>query len=667
MIYDIETFPNCFTFFGIYQNQEFTFEISDRKDERSMLVSFMNEIAKKQIKMVGFNNYGFDYPVIHFIYKNHKIITINDIYEKAMSIISNFDARFQHIIWDNDQIVPQVDLFKIHHFDNKAKMTSLKVLEFNMRSDSVEDLPFPVGTILNDEQKDVLIKYNRHDVLQTEKFFYHSASQIMFREELSKKYNRNFINHNDTKIGKDYFIMILEENNPGVCYKVVNGKKTTVQTIREEIVLKDIILPYIKFERPEFTNILNFFKSKSIKETMGIFSGLNCMVEQSFYITEADLIFKPKTTKKCSINNFRFDFGTGGIHGSVKKQAIYADKDYILQDWDVASYYPNLAIVNNFYPEHLGLDFCEIYKDVYEQRKRYKKGTSENAMLKLALNGVYGDSNNQYSPFYDPQYTMSITINGQLLLCMMVDQLLKIPNLELIQINTDGLTIKYPRLYTQTVCAIMKEWETLTGLTLENVEYSKMFIRDVNNYIAQDVKGKAKRKGAYDFNLGWHQNHSALIIPKAASEFLINNTPVELYIRSHTDLHDFMLRTKIQRSHTLLWGGDKVQNTTRYYISTDGDILEKLLPAAGPVGAFKRANGLLESYYQSILSEVGEHWDARIHTKNKSKYEERKTSIQQGWTVQVCNNIKDFTFNDLNYDYYIEKAIELIKDAGGKL
>lgn len=643
--YDIETYPNTFTFFCLYEGQEFLFEISDRVDQKYEFVCFLNELVKRNIHMVGFNNYGFDYPVVHFIYQNYNIITIKDIYDKAMQIINNFDQRFQHIIWDDQQIVPQVDLFKIHHFDNKARMTSLKVLEFNMRSNSIEDLPFPVGMMLDDEQKDVLIEYNKHDVYQTAKFFFHSAEQILFREGLTEKYQHNFMNHNDTKIGKDYFIMTLEKHNPGSCYKHIDGRKTVVQTKRNQINLGDVVLQYIKFDNPEFNRILNFFKNKTIRETKGVFEGLNC-----------------------TIKGFQFDFGTGGIHGSIKKKMVESDEQNIVEDWDVASYYPNLAIANNFYPAHLGLEFCEIYKEVYEQRKQHKKGTSENATLKLALNGVYGDSNNQYSPFYDPQYTMSITINGQLLLCMIADQLLSHQFLELVQINTDGLTIRYPRTFKQYVHQVMKWWEDLSGLTLENVEYKRMYVRDVNNYVAVPVNGKVKRKGAYDFDLGWHQNHSALIIPKAVSEYLVNGISPGHYIRSCTDPFEFCLRTKIQRSHKLLWGGEQIQNVSRYYISEDGDILEKLLPAKGPLGAFKRANGLTDEYFNTIQEMVGHNrWDPRIHTKNKSKYEERKTSIHQGHTVQICNKIDQFNFDDLDYNYYIKEAHKLIKDCGGDL
>ena len=106
--------------------------------------------------------------------------------------------------------------------------------------------------------------------------------------------------------------------------------------------------------------------------------------------------------------------------------------------------YPNIAISNRVYPEHLTEKFCDIYEDVYNQRKSFAKGTAENAMLKLALNSVYGDSNNKYSVFYDPKYTMNITINGQLSLCLLAEKLLTIEGLKIIQVNTDGVTVVVP-------------------------------------------------------------------------------------------------------------------------------------------------------------------------------------------------------------------------------
>ena len=79
-----------------------------------------------------------------------------------------------------------------------------------MRADNISDLPFPIGTSLTLDQLPVLRAYNRHDVLQTIQFYHHSTESIRFREELTARYQRDFMNHNDTKIGKDYFVMELE-------------------------------------------------------------------------------------------------------------------------------------------------------------------------------------------------------------------------------------------------------------------------------------------------------------------------------------------------------------------------------------------------------------------------------------------------------------------------
>lgn len=657
--YDIETYPNTFTLRATHcvTGDKWLFEMSFRRWDLYVLCLFIEACQRGGNRWVGYNNIGFDYPVVHHIYQHRSgFMTVGDIYKKAMSIINApFNAKFAHLVWESDHLVPQIDLYKIHHFDNMARATSLKVLEFNMRMDNIEDLPFDVGLDLNSEQADVLLDYNDHDVDATVLFYHETKEQIDFREKLTEKLGKNFINHNDTKIGKDFFIMELEKVSPGCCYRMEGGRKRMVQTHRDDgIRLSDIILPYVKFDNHEFQRILIWMNNQTITETKGSFKEINC-----------------------NINGFQYDFGTGGIHGSVDPQIVSSDEHYTLLDIDVASYYPNIAIANGLYPEHLGQAFCQIYKELYEERKRHKKGSAENAMLKLALNGVYGDSNNQYSPFFDPQYTMSITINGQLMLCMLAEALLKCDAVTMIQINTDGMTIKVPRTMVDWVGTVSRWWEQITGLELEQVEYSRMMIRDVNNYIAEEVDGKLKRKGAYvgigahqkDYKLkerlGWHQNHSALVVPKAAEAALVYGVDIREFITKHSDPLDFMLRAKVPRSNVLEWGGNKVSNIVRYYVSHDGDILEKIMPPAGPVGQYKRKNGLLEADYQAILSQVGDEWDERIHTKNQSKYAERRSGINTGWTVMLCNNLdsREFAMFDetVNHEFYIAEAQKLVQ------
>lgn len=607
-VYDVETYPNVFTLAVEHAEAplHWMFEISDLRNDSRQIVEFLQFLKETDSRMVGFNNLGFDYPVIHTLIRMGQS-DANTLYQKAMAIINAQDedgGRWMHSVKPSDQFVAQIDLFKIHHFDNRARATSLKVLEFNMRSDSIEDLPFPVGTVLTREQIEVLKQYNKHDVAQTKAFYYHTLDMIHFREELTRKYARDFMNHNDTKIGKDYFTMKLEEAGVA-CYDFGPSGRTPRQTKRPVIHLKDAILPWINFEHPEFNRVMNWLKAQTITETKGVFTDLTATVD-----------------------GFTFVFGLGGIHGSMESVVVESDDENVIIDLDVTSYYPNLAITNGFHPAHLGKEFVSIYKHLFEQRKQYPKKSAESAMLKLALNGVYGDSNNQFSIFYDPLFTMSITLNGQLLLCLLAEGLMHIPGLRLIQVNTDGLTVRVPRANKMLVDLARAAWQSRTGLNLEEAVYKAMMIRDVNSYIGVFEDGSTKRKGAYEYKVGWHQNAGGLVVPKVAEKVLVDGAPIRETVEQWPEIMDFMLRTKVPRSSHLAieWDGQqpqKIQNITRYYIAEGGGRLFKYMPPL------------------------------------KGKTEWRKIGVESGWGVQVCNDINDAGKLPVDFDYYVREVEKL--------
>lgn len=688
-VYDLETYPNIITadFKHAATGQRMLFEISEWRNDLIPLVEFLFALKQTGCRLVGFNNVGFDYPVIHFILQYYQSgITYTDIYNKAASIIATpWDNRFNNVIYETDVFIPQLDLYLIHHFDNKSRRTGLKMIEFNMRSESIEDLPFPPGTILTYNQGRVLISYNVSDVDRTEDFYIKTLDMIEFREKLTIKYGMNFLNHNDTKIGKDYFIMELEKNMPGCCYDYSSGRKVKRQTHRTSIDLNELIFPYINFKSPELIRIKEWLSSQVITETKGFFGN-----DKEEFDENGELIETDDAKIKVSVKGFEFVFGKGGIHGSIKNSKVYSDDDYIIYDWDVKSFYPRLGIVNRLYPHHLSEKFCDINEETYNLRALYEKFTPENAALKLALNGVYGDSNSPYSPLYDPQYTMSITINGQLLLCLLAENLLDIPDLLMIQANTDGLTVRCPRKYVDHMNKICEWWQKYTCLELEHVTYKRMFIRDVNSYIAEKENGKLKRKGAYRHDtvlqnpntqeLQWHQNHSCLVIPKAAEAALVRGEDIATFIKNHDDIYDFMLRTKVGRSDDLIlldsYGNKtQLQKITRYYISVDGGTLIKMSPPkAGCVpGQWKRKNGITDNFYNSVLTEInaegrlpheidstGKPWDDRINNKVRSQYDIRKTVYNVGWKVTPCNDISVADWGTIDYNYYIERAKKIV-------
>lgn len=736
-IYDLECYPNVFSASFKHANSgtRLMFEISDRKNQADELYEFLLSLNKSACRLIGYSNDGYDYPMLHFFIDNFPHYrTAADLYSKSAAIIATpWNDRYSNIIWDNDKYITQLDLFKIHHFDNEARRTSLKMLEFNMRLDRIEDLPYEPGYPLTLDQVPVLLDYNDDDVDATELFYIETIEMIEFREYLTKKHDFNFMNHSDKKIGTDLFVNALEENAPGSCYtRDANGRRVKRQTIRPLINLADVIFPYINFKNYEFEIIKQYLLNKTIIKTKGVFEFLpvtpvmaaimNPAYIRVYGLTGADVphlkqgVVLNKKLKKglllkeckeilnrpdvdrfqfisgwkdqgglnCIVNGFEFVFGTGGIHGSIDPCVVESDDEYELWDWDVAGYYPEVGNKNNLYPEHLSDVFCKVDRELKVERSKHKKGTPLNKAIKLSRNGAYGDSNNQYSSFFDSKYTMSITINGQLLLCMLAQYLIEIPRLSMVQINTDGLTVKCPREHIDTMKTICKWWEDYTCLELESVVYSRMMIRDVNNYIGEYQTGGVKRKGAYEYELEWHQNHSALVVPRAAEAALVHGVDIREFITNHADIFDFMLRTKVKRADALILtdkqGNEtREQNITRYYISNapDAGTLTKISPPKKcyKVGQWKRKNSLSDQFYQSVVAELnaspsagvgdldttGLPWDERINTGNRSTYKIGRTDVDAGWTAKTCNNIKDANRHEINLEYYINEAEKLVK------
>ena len=641
--FDLETYPNIFTFCGKFRSSSDVqlFEISDRKNQLPQLIEWLGYLRNIQVEMVGYNNIGFDYPIIHEAMINPYAFTYQRAAEMCQMIIESqkpFAKKLQSIK-PQDRLIPQIDMMKLCHFDNKARRTSLKALQFNMRSESLEDLPFDIRP-LNDQEKDILCSYNVHDVTETEKFFEKNEQLLEMRREYleSGALYGDILNYNDTKIGVEYFIKKIGR---GKCYS--GGKPR--QTIRDFMEYKNIILPKIQFKTEQFNSVHSWF------------------MQQSIYMSGKD-----RAKLQVDLAGLEFHFGVGGIHASADNKIFHSDDDYQIIDVDVTSMYPSVAIANRFAPEHLGETFVQVYQEVLTSRQNYAKGTSENAVLKLAANGVYGNSNNPYSPFYDPKYMLQVTLNGQLQLLQLVEMMDLIPDCELIQANTDGITLRVLKKNMPLLKMWCKVWEEMTGLNLEDVLYSRMWIKDVNNYIAETMDGKLKSKGAYNFPKSdkdytgwWNKDYSNLAAKKACEKVLTDSWSTEIALRLCTNPFDFMMRYKATGKSQLFIDNVKQLKTVRYYVSTAGGKMTKVAPPKGEKGQYKRKNKLKDEYFNKIMKEIGNNvWDERIHSKNKSKYETVVTSVQAGWLVKQCNVATDFNWNDVDWNYYIETTKKLI-------
>lgn len=716
--YDIESYPNIFSLATthIVSGTQYYFEISDWRNDSALLEQFLYWMKANSQEQVGFNNQDYDWPVVDFAFKRIPTgVTAKMIFDKSDAVIKslNSEDRRTHQIRPWQQWIPQHDLFRINHFDNMQKSTSLKMLEFNMRMRNIKDLPYEPGTYLTQHEAYNLGIYNLHDDDATAMFANHCADQIGLRYEFGAKYRLDIRNHSESSLGAEFFRTRLKENNI----------PTDRITHREYIDFRDIIFNYVNFERPEFNAVLNFLKRTRIHGTKEVLNDLHVGYELSQYMNKEGLklvnlpgnvydfygIKKPKNcdTKGATwalrlrdlpdnfdlrlyqnyivsdninvvVDGFQFDFGTGGIHGSVPASILHSTEYETIEDVDVVSYYPRLSIVNSTYPEHLGVGFCPIYNEVFEERKLYPKKEAPrlNKAIKIALNASYGNSNSPYSFFYDPKYTMTTTINGQLMLCMLAEQLMKIPGIKIIQINTDGITYKVPNIYLDHCKALREWWQAVTKLELENVHYKSMFIKDVSNYIAIGTDGKVKLKGAYNYKYAeeglWERDFSALVIPKAAVAYLTEGKDIESFIYSHKDEFDFCLRTKIRRSDRLLLEGSdgtrtKLQRITRYYAAKKGGILWKEMPPTeAQLDKWKtgdhyihRKNGKYVVKFAGQKPDSG-MFDLVPVEQRQPLPPRRESKLEANYLVAECNNIDDFDWSNLDYSYYVTEARKLV-------
>jgi hypothetical protein len=142
---------------------------------------------------------------------------------------------------------------------------------------------------------------------------------------------------------------------------------------------------------------------------------------------------------------------------------------------------------------------------------------------------------------------MSTTLNGQLMLTMLAEDLVLRGGCRILMINTDGLECYVPKNKLNLYDQICKEWMHKTKLELEFVDYHKIVLRDINNYIAVDSKGKVKYKGAFEINKDYHKDNSFKIIPIAISKYFIEGIPIKDTIEKHTNVLDFCGRQKFGR------------------------------------------------------------------------------------------------------------------------
>ena len=657
-IWDLETYPNMFlamfksTTTGVYTS----FEISDRRNEIYILKKFLKENVRG---LIGFNNLNFDYPVIHnTILKTNRIIYAPEIYEEVKRIIGNKYSS----IYDNQIKIPQLDLYKIWHYDNKNKSTSLKWLEFAMRLPNVEDLPYAPGTILTSEQMDEIIDYCKNDIDATEKFYRKSIKHIEIRQFYSAHEELPLMNASEIKMSKEIFGKYLAKE-----MDIPLKELTMMRTHRSRIDIKDIVFDYIKFNDPVNQNSL-----KSFKDFVWLY---NDDTEKAFENIKFTVPYK----------NVVREYAEGGLHSFGKPGIYESNDDYVLVDVDFASYYPHLSFRNKLHPAHIPEEiFNKIYEGFYKDRKLYDKKDPRNYVLKIILNGSYGLSKDKFAYLYDVLWQLAICVNGQLILTLLTERIFEKCKTEpqIIFENTDGAMYRIHRSDMHLLNEACKEVEETVNIPLEIQECEKIIAKDVNNYInviATNQIDKAsgekydniKFKGCFEIDRDYHKNHSKRIVPIALANYFINGVDPLVTIDNHLKevkysfaenygIYDFCLGAKMKGTNKLIqryWKShdlmeEPLSKMNRYYISNTGvDLIKRLEPLA--------KNYLTSTDKHQIKVDANQLSIFDVIEDVKIDPELRDENLESGYKCTLFNKYSVYNY-DLNKLYYINECEKII-------
>lgn len=640
-VYDIEVFQNIFhcSVKNTETNDIYKFEISERKNQLRELVKFFKQVDKyitwgdyyttninipANVIFCGYNNLHYDNPIINYIIEyedklmQYNIPTIcSSIFNLSKTITTssedNIDAwkHWKYQIWfDTFDILTML-------YSNKLRV-GLKEIQVTMQYPNVQEFVCDWTKPLPLEDFESMIDYNINDIESTSELLNRCKKDVDLRIAIEDEYGVRVLSKDGVNIGMKILTQKYLEKT-GLTWWDIKDLRSPMSVIP----LKDVILPFIKYDSPILQRVLDDMKNQIVSPG------------------------RKGYENKFVFNNLRYSVGVGGIHSVNSPEIIIPRDDEMLIDIDVASLYPSMLIEYEFYPKHLGKEFLEVYKQIKDERIEAKHNGDKvkNETLKLALNGLSGNLQNEHNFCYSPFAVMQIRINGQLLLLMLAEKLTQI-GCRIVQANTDGLFVLLKKDVYSKVNSICREWEQLTKLTLEEDRFKAMYQYAINDYFAITEDNKVKEKGMFITAVKLGKGLTPKIIPKAVISFFKDGIPVEDTIKNCTDIRDFLMSEKTGKQWHVEYMNEEQQRTNRFYASTNGGYLWKWKDTS-------HKEGEIITYTEPYVGE-------RRYKASARQYQNMLTA--SGVTLLNKFDDKPIEERKINYRYYIMEAYKIIRD-----
>ena len=481
-----------------------------------------------------------------------------------------------------------------------------------------------------------MMHYNLNDVFIVCEMIRLYIDEIKLRYNISKVYGIDCLSDSRSKISDKLFTKFYSEFS-GFAPSQWKGKKTE----RTRMSFKKVIFDNIKFKTKPLQDLLDRMKRITVTKTG-----------------------KDAFSEEVKINNLTYTLATGGLHsvdlprelkanvsftgnynwsdtveGGNKDIDVPSLWDVITNDsflyihFDIASFYPSLMTEYEIAPEHMDKrTFSKLVgwvKVTRVQAKHSKEPMIDGIpadllahALKIVINAIYGKLNYQYGDLYDPLATLKVTINGQLYILMLCEEL-ELNGIEVVSANTDGIVVKLYKNKKDIFDNITKDWQIKTKLSADS-EYLKLYVdRDINNYFCQEVNNKFEFKG--DLNPALYKNDLSKgfnqpIVGLAVINYFAYNKPVMETLYEAKDILDFCKTQNVGRKFKVQYGDREIQRNTRFYVSMRGQYIFKV---------------------------------------NKDG---KKNNLCAGYTVTILNTLDDKSIADrnINYQYYYDEAMKII-------
>ena len=684
-VYDIEVFQNIFHCSAINTETKeiHKFEISPRKNQLSELISFFKQVNSpvswndnyttncsidSDKIFCGYNNLHYDNPVINYIIEYEHILA-----ERPVSVITNSIFNLSREITNSGENIEKWKRWKYQvwfdSFDiltmlysNKLRV-GLKEIQVTMQYKNVQEFVCDWSKPLPIEDFDSMIDYNINDIESTSALLDRCKKDIDLRLAIEDEYGVKVLSKDGVNIGMKILTHKYLEKTGLTWWDIKD-----LRSPQAYIPLKDVILPFIKYDSPILKSVLDEMKTQVVSPGRKGY--------------EKNFVF----------GGLRYTVGVGGIHSKNDPEIIIPAEDEMLIDIDVASLYPSMLIEYGFYPKHLGPEFLEVYSQIRSERIEAKHNGDKikDSTLKLALNGLSGNLQNEHNFCYSPFAVMQIRINGQLLLLMLAEKLVEL-GCRIVQANTDGLFVLLKKSIYDKVNIVCREWEQLTKLTLEEDRFEAMYQYAINDYIAvkegyakkkhefrdftavmdpktgdhikygaTNAKGEAyrnmdeirkdyiKTKGMFITEVLLGKGLSPKIIPEAIIKYFVDEIPVEDTVKGCTDIKKFLMSEKTGKQWHVEYMNQEIQRTNRFYASTNGGYLWKWKNVEQPESY--KWNDNIKTYQE----------DNSKPLKEQKQYQNMLTA--SGVTLLNMFDEKPIEDRKINYRYYLRECYKIIED-----